>query len=222
MWKVDEFQHGNDKVFSVAGNTGSRNVQFIAGSKMEAEWLANVLDEHTGTVVKLFCKNKVCQDFGGYITRTKADVQKTVFPCDLCGKPMSGGDPKAVPAASEKQVSASQKQAPIVSPKPVREFVYPEGVPGRNTSNVDDHEEIPVGGRTATAEIDPIHQRLAMLESTVAGIGDVMGKILNQLAGVKPEQLKDGDKGFEEFENQLETLMDERLKTEKFGDEIKY
>lgn len=47
-----------------------------------------MLNEDGSNVVKIHCVNKECVGFGGWIERTRANLEKTVYKCDVCGKPM--------------------------------------------------------------------------------------------------------------------------------------
>lgn len=85
MWKVESEQG----MFAVSGVDGTETKKFWASNKADGEWLMEVLDEATNTVVKLFCQNKGCKGFGGFITRTAQDARKTMYTCDDCGKPMT-------------------------------------------------------------------------------------------------------------------------------------
>jgi hypothetical protein len=115
MWKFEQ----EGELFSVVGPEH----KFWAANKADAEWLTEVLDEATNTVVKLHCQNKLCKGFGGFITRTAQDAKKTMYVCDECGKPMM----RLITGASEKQtakqveidVSLGRPQTPGQSPLPM-------------------------------------------------------------------------------------------------------
>lgn len=98
MWKVEPDQG----MFAVIGEK-----KYWAANEADANWLVEVLDAATNTVYKLFCQNKQCNGFDGYITRAAEEAKKTVYSCDECGKPMVRkipGTPGAI--ASEKPTVA--------------------------------------------------------------------------------------------------------------------
>ena len=113
MWAVT----AKDSGFQVSNGEKT----FTATAKEDAEWLATALDEVTNTVVKLFCQNKGCKGFGGYITRTAADSKKTMYPCDDCGKPMTRkAVDEAEPGKAPSKDAASEKQIPRQSAAAMR------------------------------------------------------------------------------------------------------
>jgi predicted nucleic acid-binding Zn-ribbon protein len=114
-------------MFAVSGVDGTETKKFWTNNKADGEWLMEVLDEATNTVVKLFCQNKACKGFGGYITRTAADSRKMMYACDDCGKPMTRKvKGEAGEVTSEKQHQTVQEQtnpgapprAPVVPSQP--------------------------------------------------------------------------------------------------------
>lgn len=40
-------------------------------------------------LTKVFCQNVACSDLGGWVLRSRAEVEKASVPCDSCGSPMS-------------------------------------------------------------------------------------------------------------------------------------
>lgn len=60
-------------------------------TREEMERAITILNEEGNNIVKLFCQNPDCDEHKrrGFIERTRANVQKHVYGCDTCGKPMS-------------------------------------------------------------------------------------------------------------------------------------
>lgn len=54
----------------------------------ECSFAVKLLNEEGGTVIRLQCRNHECKDFGGWIERSRNDVAKNVYHCQLCGKAM--------------------------------------------------------------------------------------------------------------------------------------
>lgn len=54
----------------------------------ETERVIRLLNEEGSNVIRLSCTNPECKDKGGWIERTRKDVEKNVYQCDTCRKPM--------------------------------------------------------------------------------------------------------------------------------------
>lgn len=54
----------------------------------ECERACRLLNEEGTTSIRISCQNKACTDFGGWIERTRRDVEKNVYHCQVCGKAM--------------------------------------------------------------------------------------------------------------------------------------
>jgi len=61
---------------------------YTANNPEAAEWLFNTIQDATSTVVRLYCKNEMCQDKGGYIDRASETARQVVHGCDTCHVPM--------------------------------------------------------------------------------------------------------------------------------------
>lgn len=120
MWEITPNESTGRGVPGFLVSDGER--KFAAHSKEDAEWLVTALDEVTNTVVRLYCQNKPCKGFGGYITRTASEAKKSMFTCDDCGKPMTrrAVEPEgqqAEPNTREKQ--PTKRETVMVPDQPV-------------------------------------------------------------------------------------------------------
>jgi hypothetical protein len=132
MWKVAH----EGEMFVVCGVDGTETKSFWANNKADAEWLMEVLDEATNTVVKLYCQNKGCKGVNGYITRTAADSRKMMYACDDCGKPMTRKvRGEAGEVTSEKQGQVVREQTNPGTPP--RMAVVPNQTPKKGFANLE-------------------------------------------------------------------------------------
>lgn len=82
-WRVFVDAEGDPHLIIADGG-----VERIA-SKEECERAALILNEEGSNVIRLWCRNAQCKENGkGWIERSRTDVSKTIFGCDLCGKAM--------------------------------------------------------------------------------------------------------------------------------------
>lgn len=98
MWEVRKNPPG------VAGQREGRHLFIQCPTDSDAEWLAEIIESATDTVVKLSCQNPTCRDVGGYIMRAASEARRVVHSCDTCGKPMLRA-PKSPTASSAKVVA---------------------------------------------------------------------------------------------------------------------
>jgi hypothetical protein len=54
----------------------------------ELERACNLINEETVASVKIYCRNPTCPGNGGWIQRTRQDIAKTVYTCELCHRAM--------------------------------------------------------------------------------------------------------------------------------------
>lgn len=58
-------------------------------TKEECERAISILNEEGSNIIRIYCRNPVCKENGkGWIERTRSDISKTVYMCDVCGKGM--------------------------------------------------------------------------------------------------------------------------------------
>lgn len=83
MWEVRKNPPG------VAGMRDGRHLFIQVQNDSDAEWLCEILESATDTVIKLFCQTATCKDKGGFITRAATEAKRVVNSCDTCGQPMT-------------------------------------------------------------------------------------------------------------------------------------
>lgn len=59
-------------------------------TKAECERAMGLLNEEGSNVIRLWCRNAECKEGNkGWIERSRQDIEKNVYQCDLCGKAMT-------------------------------------------------------------------------------------------------------------------------------------
>lgn len=202
MWEVRKNPPG------VVGQRDGRHLFIQVQNDSDAEWLAEILESATDTVVKLHCINASCPDVGGYITRTAADARKSVHACDSCGKPMvrkastsaptkieqakrERPDPLRgiVPGSEQFAQPSSKDWAPLmvrVGEDRTDSAQSPKVVPGRFTSH--DRENHPRNGEAAidfsaptAGALDVLERQCRELENKLSGL---IAELDNRIVGV--------------------------------------
>ena len=81
-WRIYKDEDGTPHMIVFDGKERIATVE-------ECERACRILNEDGSNVVKVFCKTEGCNAKGGWIERTRANLEKTVYKCEgSCGRPM--------------------------------------------------------------------------------------------------------------------------------------